>query len=122
MTISDCITNEIEKAREKSISSTPSIQKEVAGWVFSPQFVAILQIVYIAKAICSFLKKKSLKRAPYEGRAELYNDVSIFITALVMKVWNLSLGEIAKRLKLYPDLAIACGYEPGKTISKSHLG
>ena len=26
-----------------------------------------------------------------------------------------------KRLKLYPQLAIACGYQVGKTISKSHL-
>ena len=44
MTISDCITNEIEKAREKSIFST---QKEVQGWIFSPQFLAILQIANV---------------------------------------------------------------------------
>ena len=78
MTISDCITNNIEKAREKSISYT---NKEVQGWIFSPQFLAILQITIIAGTICSILKKKSLPKAPYEGRLELYSDVSIFITA-----------------------------------------
>lgn len=66
-------------------------------------------------------KRISLPKAPYDGRLELYSDVSIFITALVMKIWKLYLGEVTKRLKLYPDLAIACGYEPGKTISKSYL-
>jgi len=118
MTISSYITNEIEKAREKSVSAD---QKEIQGWIFSPQFLTILQVANIASAICSLLKRRSLPKAPYDGRAELYSDVSIFITALVMKIWKLSLGEITRRLKLYSDLAIACGYEPGKTISKSHL-
>jgi hypothetical protein len=103
MTISDYITNNIEKAREKSIQFT---SEEVQGWIFSPQFLTILQGANIASAICSLLKKKSLPETPYEGRAELYDDISIFLTALVMKVWKLSLGEITRRLKLYPQLAM----------------
>lgn len=75
----------------------------------------------IANAICSLLRRKSLPRKAYEGRAEVYSDVSIFITALVMKVWKLSLGEVTRRLRLYPAFAVACGYQPGRTISRSHL-
>jgi len=115
------ISSEIEKASEKIVAFD---ENQVQGWLFSPQFLAILQINKIADMICMMLRKRSLtdaKKAPYEGRKELYSDVSIFITALVMKVWKLSLGEITRRLKLYPQLAIACGYQVGKTISKSHL-
>lgn len=119
--MNDCISSEIEKASEKIVAFDAN---QVQGWLFSPQFLAILQITKIASMICMMLKKRSLPDVPkpsYEGRQELYSDVSIFITALVMKVWKLSLGEVAKRLKLYPQLAIACGYQVGKTISKSHL-
>ncbi len=124
MTINYNKTTEIEKSMEKSISvssTKSSTNKEIQGWIFSPQFLAIIQITTIANNICSLLKRINLPKAPYDGRAEIYSDVSIFITALVMKVWNLSLGEITRRLKLYPELAIACGYKEGRTISKSHL-
>ena len=118
MTINDYKISEVKKSREKFL---PSANKEVQGWIFSPQFITILQIADIANAICSLLKRRSLSRKAYEGRIEVYSDVSIFITVLVMKIWRLSLGEVARRLKLYPALAVACGYQPGKTISKSHL-
>lgn len=103
------------------MSSLHSTNKDVHGWIFSPQFITILQIANIADAICSILKRKSLPRKAYEGRKEVYSDSSIFITALVMKIWKLSLGEMARRLRLYPQLATACGYQVGRTISKSHL-
>lgn len=67
------------------------------------------------------MKRKRLPRKAYDGRTEVYSDVSIFMTVLVMKVWKLSLGEVTRRLKLYTELAIACGYQSGRTISKSHL-
>jgi hypothetical protein len=73
----------------------------VQGWIFSPQFITILQIANVANAICSLLRRKSLPRKAYEGRAEVYSDVSIFITALVMRIWRLSLGEVTRRLRLY---------------------
>ncbi len=98
-----------------------SIQKEAQSWIFSLQFLAVLQIANVTNAICSFLKKESPTRDPYKGSSELYSDISIFMTALVMKVWNLYLGEITRRLKLYPDLAIVCGCQVRRTISKSHL-
>ena len=116
--MSDYTTKQIGEARESSLSPAT---KEVQGWLFSPQFLDILRIAQIAGAICTALKEKSLPKAPYEGRTEVYSDVSIFITASVMKVWKLSLGEITRRLKLYPQLAVACGYQPSETISKSHL-
>jgi hypothetical protein len=118
MTMSDYTTKQIGEARESSLSP---VAREVQGWLFSPQFLSILQVAQIAGAICAALKEKSLPKAPYEGRTEVYSDASIFVTALVMKVWKLSLGEITRRLKLYPELAVSCGYQPSKTISKSHL-
>lgn len=118
MTINNYKKDELEESRGKFLTSA---NEDVQGWIFSPQFITILQIANIADAICSLLKRKSLPRKPYEGRAELYSDVSIFITALVMKIWKLSLGEVTRRLRLYPALATACGYQPCKTISKSHL-
>ncbi len=66
-------------------------------------------------------EKKSLPKKAYEGRVEVYSDVSIFITALVMKICPLSWEELARRLRLYPELATACGYQIGRTISKLHL-
>ena len=116
--MSDYTTKEIGEARESSLSP---VSKEIQGWLFSPQFLGILRITQIAGAIFTALEKKSLPKEPYAGRKEVYSDVSIFITALVMKVWKLSLGEITRRLKLYPELAVACGYQPSETISKSHL-
>ena len=55
-----------------------------------------------------YLEKEKPSESSIEGRLELYSDVSIFITALVMKVWKLSLGEITRRLKLYPQLMSLC--------------
>lgn len=118
MTIGDYTTKQIVETREDSLSVAT---REVQGWLFSPQFLSILRVAQVAGAICTALEEKSLPKAPYEGRTEVYSDVSIFITVLVMKVWKLSLGEITRRLKLYPELAIACGYRPSETISKSHL-
>jgi hypothetical protein len=118
MTMKNDTTNELEKARKECVSP---VSTEVLGWVFSPQFLAILRLSHIAGVICAVLKRKSLLKAPYHGRIEVYSDVSILMTAVVMKVWKLSLGEMTRRLRLYPDLATACGYSPVKTISKSHL-
>ena len=84
--MSDYTTKQIGEAREKSLSPAT---KEIQSWLFSPQFLAILGIAQIAGAICNALKEKSLPKAPNEGRTEVYSDVSIFITALVMKVWKL---------------------------------
>ena len=116
--MNDYTTKEIGEARESSLHP---VSNEIQGWLFSPQFLGILRITQIAGAIFTALEKKSLPKEPYAGRTEVYSDVSIFITALVMKVWKLSLGEITRRLKLYPELAVACGYQPSETISKSHL-
>lgn len=84
--MSDYTTKQIEEARESSLST---VSREIQGWLFSPQFLGILRIAQIAGAICTALEKKSLPKAPYDGRTEVYSDVSIFITALVMKVWKL---------------------------------
>jgi hypothetical protein len=45
----------------------------------------------------------------------------IVLTALVMRIWRLSLGQITQWLRRYPALAQACGYPPGQTISTSHV-
>ncbi|MGB9594688.1 MAG: hypothetical protein ACPL7B_00295 [Candidatus Poribacteria bacterium] len=71
MTISDYISNNIEKAREKSISINQNEVNEVQGWIFSPQFLNMLELANTASAIYSLLKRKSLQKAPYEGRAEI---------------------------------------------------
>ena len=87
--MSDYTTKQIGEARESLLSPAT---KEVQGWLFSPQFLGVLRIAQVAGAICTALKEKSLPKAPpkapYEGRTEVYSDVSIFITALVMIRWN----------------------------------
>jgi len=78
--MNDCISNEIEKASEKIVAFD---EIQVQGWLFSPQFLAILQITKITDMIFMMLTKRNLtdaQKAPYEGRKELYSDVSIFIT------------------------------------------
>src|SRR5688572_3090623 len=55
------------------------------------------------------------------GRPDIYSDESVLVRLLVMLVWQLSARQIAKRLKQWPALAVACGYEPGVTISASQL-
>ncbi|MGQ9610657.1 MAG: hypothetical protein ACUVWN_15285 [bacterium] len=47
MTINNANTQEIEKSREKFL---PSNNKDVQGWIFSPQFLTILQVANIANA------------------------------------------------------------------------
>ena len=88
--MNDYTTKEIDEARESSLCA---VSGEIQGWLFSPQFLGILRIPQIAGAIFTALEKESLPKEPYAGRTEVYPDVSIFITALVMKVWKLSLGE-----------------------------
>ena len=68
MTMNDCISSEIEKASEKIVAFD---ENQVQGWLFSPQFLAILQITKIADMICIMLRKRSItdaQKAPYEER------------------------------------------------------
>jgi hypothetical protein len=55
------------------------------------------------------------------GHPDEYSDASVLVTLLVMVVWQLSPRQMAKRLKQWGELATACGYMPGQTISASQL-
>jgi hypothetical protein len=50
MTMGNYTTKEIEKSREKFLSLAP-VSRKTPGWLFSPQFLAILQISQIAKSV-----------------------------------------------------------------------
>jgi hypothetical protein len=51
----------------------------------------------------------------------VYSEASILVTILVVARWQLSPRQMAKRLKRWEALAIACRYQPGQTVSASQL-
>jgi hypothetical protein len=99
--------------------------KEVDPFVFSPQMVRDLELMTFAQgllALAARLKpeRPALPAAP-GGRPVEYRDESVWVSILVMAVWQLSPEAMVKLMQRWPDLAQACGYEPGKVISASQL-
>jgi len=90
-------------------------------WVTAPELVSLLHLSQWAARLCSLVRARSLVPQTGQGSAPIYSDCSIFMTALVMRIWRLSLGQITRWLRQYPSLALALGYANGRTISKSHL-
>ena len=104
------------------LSTIPTNQPD--PWISLPQFISLINLVSIAcKSITlgyRLICPKRLPRAP-GGRPDVYPDIVVFITIVVMYVWCLSPRKMANWLKRWPGLAIACGYQPYHTISASQL-
>lgn len=90
-------------------------------WVSAPELVHLLGLAQLAERICATVWTRSLSLRSGQATGLIYPDAAIFMTALVMRIWRLSLGEMTRWLRHYPALARACGYPAERTISKSHL-
>jgi hypothetical protein len=114
------LTSELAERQRGAIAVSDSKQGD--PFVFSPDMVGDLQLMTFARQV---LRLASIVRpalpAPPGGRPDTYSDASILVTVLVMAVWQLSPRQMAKRLKRWAALAVACGYQPGETISASQL-
>lgn len=108
--------SEIEPAPSVSFSDRLPEQ-----WVSVPELVSLLNLAKLAEPLCSLVRCRSLPQKVGQGSQEIYSDTSLVLTALIMRIWRLSLGQSTRWLRQYPGLALVCGYEQGRTISKSHL-
>jgi hypothetical protein len=96
-------------------------ERRAGQWVSAPELVALLGLCHIAEGICRAVRGRLLAEKAAKAGGVRYSDASIFMTALIMRIFQLSLGQISLWLAHYPALALSCGYCPSRTISKSHL-
>lgn len=114
------LTRELQERQAGMVVKTGS--KAVDPFVFSPDMVRDLRLMEFAGQVVKLAKgTRPALVAPQGGRPETYSDESVLVTLLVMLVWQLSPRQMAKRLKQWSPLALACGYEAGQTISASQL-
>lgn len=94
-------------------------------FIFSPDFLRILNLISFVRFILALANKFSLPQpkpeGTFQGREQTYTDEQVMLTAIVMRVWRLSMGEVIRRLKRWDALAEACTFEPSKIISKSRF-
>ena len=112
------LTSEVvERQRGEIVASK---HQEADPFVFSTDMVRDLQLMVFVRQVLrlAFMARPALP-ASRGGRPLVYSEESILVTILVMAVWQLSPRQMAKRLKRWDELARACGYQPGKTISAS---
>jgi hypothetical protein len=114
------LTQELQKRQAGTV--VVGGQKRVDPFVFSPEMIRDLQLMEFAGQVMKMARgMRPALPAPNGGRPETYSDESVLVTLLVMLVWQLSPRAMAKRLKQWPALALACGYKRDETISASQL-
>lgn len=111
------------------VSLTPSPVQSIVRhknedpFVFSVDLVRRLQLLAFARRVlalaCCLLRPPRLPSA--RGRPDTYSDEVILVTVMVMSIWQLSPYAMARRLRRWPELAVACGYSPPNIISSSQL-
>lgn len=91
-------------------------------FIFSPQMVRELHLLSLAGLIVKLSNwlRPTLPAGP-GGRPITYRDESILVAIFVMSVWQLSPETMVRRMKRWPELALACGFMPGGVISSSQL-
>lgn len=114
-----------ELAERQQGAITIGSNKEEDPFVLSPEMIVGLDLLKFAGAVLSLAARsqpgpKRLAAGP-GGRPMLYRAESIWVTLLVMAVWQLSPEAMVKRLRRWPPLAVPCGYAPGAVISASQL-
>lgn len=112
------LTRELAKCQEQAIT-------RVVGedpFVFSPQLVKELRLLPLASQIVVTANwLRPALPAGVGGRPVTYRDESVLVAILVMSLWQLSPEMMVRRLKRWPELATACGFESGAVISSSQL-
>jgi hypothetical protein len=114
------LTQELQERQAGSV--VVNNPKAVDPFVFSPDMVRDLGLMEFAGQVMRLATgRRPALPAASGGRPDTYSDESVLVTLLVMLVWQLSPRQMAKRLRQWPALALACGYESGVTISASQL-
>ena len=113
------LTRELSERQPGAITKPRG--KEPDPFVFSTAMIRDLQLMNFAREMVRIAQWPPALSAGAGGRPQTYRDESIWVTLLVMMVWQVSPREMAKRLARWEELALACGYEPGGTISASQL-
>jgi len=94
-------------------------------YVFSPQMVRDLELMAFVQRVLDMARRLRPGRpalpASAGGRPVEYLDASVWVTVLVMVVWQLSPEAMVKQMQRWPELAVVCGYAPWKVISSSQL-
>ena len=112
------LTTELAKRQQQALK----LVKGEDPFVFSPQMVSELQLRSLAKSIIEIAERlRPSLPAAAGGAPQTYQDESVLVAIMVMSVWQLSAETMVKRLKRWPDLAQACGFENNQVISSSQL-
>jgi len=118
---------------QNSVQSSPDRLED--EFIFSPDFLRILNLISFVRFILALANKFSLKKpkpeGTFQGREQTYTDEQVMLTAIVMRVWRLSIGEVIRRLKRWDafkrgsatalSTAEACTFEKTKIISRSRF-
>ena len=115
------LTSELRERQHGGVVKGSS-SKQPDPFIFSTDMVRDLHLLAFARGTLDW--GGSLRPSLAAGRGEHpdeYSDASVLVTLLVMVVWQLSPRQMAKRLKQWGELAVACGYTPSQTISASQL-
>lgn len=112
------LTTELARCQQRAIHTFVGEDP----FVFSPQLVNELRLLFLAGLIVklSGWLRPALPAGP-GGRPITYRDESILTAIFVMSVWQLSPETMVRRMKRWPELAVACGFAPGVVISSSQL-
>jgi len=114
------LTQELQERQAGMVVKTG--EKVVDPFIFSTEMIRDLWLMEFAAGVIRLAQGRCpVLPAASGGRPERYSDASVLVTLLVMWVWQLSPRQMAKRLKQWSELALACGYEPEQTISASQL-
>lgn len=114
------LTSELTERQRGDIVETDNKQPD--PFVFSTDLIRDLQLMVFARQVLGLaMSFRPALPTARGGRPDTYSDESILVSLLVMAVWQLSPRQMAKRLKRWLALAVACGYQPGETISASQL-
>lgn len=118
------LTRELAERQQGSIEVGVK-EREADPFVFSIQMIRDLKLMSFARAVLGVVGQLRLNRPALPvrpgGRPLEYRDESIWVTLLVMMVWQLSPEAMVKRMQRWSELAQACGYGPGQVISASQL-
>lgn len=117
--------NKINPAQPPHTSVQSASNRLDDEFIFSPDFLHILNLLSFVRWCLALANKFSLPKpkpeGTFQGREQTYTDEQIMLTAIVMRVWRLSMGEVIRRLKRWDALAEACTFEQKKIISKSRF-
>lgn len=112
------LTIELAKRQHRALKSVTGEDP----FIFSPELITQLRLRVLARFVIQMAEwvRPSLP-AGAGGAPQTYQDESVLVTIMVMCVWQLSPETMVKRLKRWPDLAQACGFDPDQVISSSQL-